>query len=563
MTGSYLVIGDTASARESLAVLLRSQGHTVTVAPSAADAIRALRATPSDAVLIIGSENDVGARKLRNRLLAEQCATRVLLVSRFVSGAGAGQSQRFSIGDYRLSESELLALVAARDQAETLEHEPEDVDAGVEALVQVVDVLVGLRELNDRYHRGASHRATFLARTVAERMHLSPKETLAVVIATLLRDLGKVGIQDIEQETGVFNKAQRTRMQEHVTAGVRLLEHIEWPWTVLPIVRHHHESYDGTGYPDGLRGPEIPLGARIVGAVDAYIAMLSDRPHRPCKSSREAQEELVAQAGRQYDPEVVEVLLQVIREGAVSLSSDERPRVLIAEPDREFVKLLKFRLVNEGMDVESVKSLEEGILEILERPPSIVLATVGSDPDQTLEQLRQIREDSALRLLPVVLLAEADDPIFKVRAFRLGADDFLLKTVGLEEMVARIEGILAREAMRRSDDALPQVRGITGRLENLALPDIVQILNLGLKTARVSLQSDDRTGTIWFESGTAVHAESGEQTGVEACYAMLAWNAGAFCIEHGQQTDDRSIEMDTMFMVMEGLRQLDEAGATA
>jgi len=275
-----------------------------------------------------------------------------------------------------------------------------------------------------------------------------------------------------------------------------------------------------------------------------------------------AKEELVRLTGKHSDPEVVEVLLRVIREGTVSLSSEEKPRVLIADPEMEFVKLLKFRLVNEGMEVDHVPSLEEGILEILDRPPSIVLSSVGKDKSHTLDLLRQLRDDSSLRMLPVILLAESDDTLFKVRAFRMGLDDVLIKTIGLEEIVARIEGILAREALRGADDEDEQP-GITGLLENLPLPDIFQVLNLGLKTARVSLESEAGAGRIWFREGAAIHAEVGEDVGESACYALLSWDRGRFCIEHGTETDESSIEMDTMFIVMEGLRMIDEAAETA
>jgi response regulator RpfG family c-di-GMP phosphodiesterase len=562
MTGNYLIVGDSTTARESLAVLLRSRGNTVTLAPSGTDAIRSLRESPVDTVLIVCGENDIAAQQLRNRILLENRALRTILVSPIVSGDRASKVARLGIGDYRLSESEFLALVGTHDGRDGQEGTSPSLSRGVKALIEVVNVLVGVRELNDVHHRGSAHRSSYLARAVAERMKLDEKEVLEIVLATLLRDVGKVEIQDLDGETGVFSESQRIHMQEHVAASVRLLEHIDFPWTVLPTIRHHHEHYDGTGYPDGLRGPEIPLGSRIIGAVDAYLAMLSDRPHRACRSSSEAQTELVREAGRHFDPEVVEVLLQVIREGAVSLSADEKPRVLIAEPEVEFVKLLKFRLVNEGMDVDSVSSLEEGLLRILEKPPSIVIAAIGSDQERTLDLLRQIREDSSLRMLPIVLLAETESRVFKVRAFRAGADDCLLKTSGLEEIVARIDGILSREAMRGSRDDRPRQRGITGQLENLALPDIFQILNLGLKTARVTLESGGSGGTIWFNSGAAVHAEAGERVGAEACFEMLRWKQGSFCIEHGLQTDQTSIEMDTMFMVMEGLRQVDESATS-
>jgi HD-GYP domain-containing protein (c-di-GMP phosphodiesterase class II) len=560
---SFLVVGNKAEARDSLGVLLRSHGHQATVLAEASDAIRYLRNAPVHTVLVVGDGSDVAAVKLRGRLLAEGLATRALVIQPVTSGRGRQRSQRFAIGDHRLGEAELLALLSATGDTKTGDSDQAPQDRGIEALIQAIDVLVGIQELSDEYFRGSSHRAVHLVRSVAGKMKLSGDETLEIVIATLLKDVGKVGIgPGLLEQDSTYSGAERSTMQEHVTEGVRLLEHIDFPWKVLPIVRHHHERYDGTGYPDGLKGPEIPLGARILAAVDAYVAMLSNRPHRACLSGGEAQAELVRRAGTQFDPEVVEILLDAIRRGRVSFNSAEKPVVLIAGSDVEFTNLIAFRLVNEGMEVRAVTSAEEAILKILDAPPHLVLAAVGSEPERVLHLLSEIRDDPELRLLPFAFLTESEDRVFKIHALRQGADDVLVKRTDLEEFVARIESILAREAMRRTADAPQPQRGITGRLENLALPDIFQILNLGLKTARVTLERDRDSGTIWFRSGAATHAQAEDQTGVEACYAMLRWKEGAFCIEHGLESEDTSIEMDTMMIVMEGLRMADESAGS-
>jgi CheY-like chemotaxis protein len=211
--------------------------------------------------------------------------------------------------------------------------------------------------------------------------------------------------------------------------------------------------------------------------------------------------------------------------------------------------------------VRAVTSTEEAILKILDDPPHLVLATAGSDHHRVFHLLEQIREDSDLRLLPFAFLSESDDRVFKVRAYRMGADEVLLKRTSLEELVVRIENMLARDAARRATELAAPQRGISGSLANLALPDIFQILSLGLKTARVTLEHDGARGTIWFDSGVTVHAELAERAGVETCYEMLRWKDGTFCIEHGLRTEDVTIEMDTMMIVMEGLRLADEATA--
>src|SRR5262249_51177426 len=156
------------------------------------------------------------------------------------------------------------------------------------------DVLVGLIELGDRYFGGSSHQAMRLARAVAEEMSSETDTQDEGAIAALLRDIGKAGIERtvIAQEGGLSEQQMRA-VQSHVEGSVRLLEHIDFPWKILPVIRHHHERYDGRGYPDGLKGREIPIGARILAVVDAYLAMVSDRPHRPAMTQDPAFEELI------------------------------------------------------------------------------------------------------------------------------------------------------------------------------------------------------------------------------------------------------------------------------
>ncbi len=557
---AYLVVGDNSDVREAVGAPLRAEGHAVTLVPMGTDAIGILRTGTIDTVIIVGGDVDVAANKLRGRILGEKLASRAFVVQPFVAKSGSLKTRRFAIGDHRLTEAELLSVL--RSSNESNESTTSAVDKGVEALIQVIDVLVALEELASSSFRGSSHRSIMLARAVAQKMGLAHNEQMEIVIATLLKDIGKAGVPEaLFEDIGRYSTDQKEQMQEHVHASVRLLEHIDFPWKVLPIVRHHHEHYDGTGYPDGLKGPEIPVGARILAAVDAYVAMLSNRPHRECMTASDARRELVSRAGSQFDPEIVEMLLLAIGQCAVSLSSAEKPVVLIADPDVEFIKLLAIRLVNEGLEVRAVSSAEEALLKILEKRPHIVLASCSSDSEAVLHLLEQLRQDASFRMLPILVMVDNNDRIVRTRALRAGADDVLTKRGDLQDIVVKVENVLAREAARGSADDEGPGQGITGRLESLALPDIFQILSLGLKTAKVSLEIDSKSGVIWFVDGSVVHAECGGKTGVEACYAMLRWKHGSFRIEHGLMTDASSIEVDTMMVVMEGLRLLDEEGA--
>lgn len=149
-----------------------------------------------------------------------------------------------------------------------------------------------------------------LAGAVARRMNLDGEEVERIAAAALLHDIGKVAIPDsILNKPGALNDEEWAVMREHSVIGERILRAVPGLGPVARMVRHGHEHFDGSGYPDGLAGDHIPTGSRIVLACDAYDAMTSERPYRPAMSQPEAIAELRANAGTQFDPRVVEALI--------------------------------------------------------------------------------------------------------------------------------------------------------------------------------------------------------------------------------------------------------------
>jgi putative nucleotidyltransferase with HDIG domain len=139
------------------------------------------------------------------------------------------------------------------------------------------------------------------------------KQLRAIEAAALLHDTGKLAVPEyILNKPGPLTPSEFEKMKEHANVGANILKSIDFPYPVEPIVRHHHENWDGRGYPDGLQGQEIPLGARILSVVDCYDALTSDRPYRPRMTRQQAEQILLDRRGTMYDPWVVDGFIGIL-----------------------------------------------------------------------------------------------------------------------------------------------------------------------------------------------------------------------------------------------------------
>ncbi len=178
-----------------------------------------------------------------------------------------------------------------------------------------VQALAKAIEVKDPYTRGHSERVTTYALMIAEAMGLDERERQKLKYAATLHDIGKIGIAGrVLNKPGALTEEEYTHVKTHPILGDSIVEPVEFLQEPRPIILHHHERYDGRGYPDGLKGEDIPLCARILSVADAFEAMRSDRPYRKALPLEEARQELVRNAGTQFDPRVVEVFLRILEE---------------------------------------------------------------------------------------------------------------------------------------------------------------------------------------------------------------------------------------------------------
>jgi putative nucleotidyltransferase with HDIG domain len=204
-----------------------------------------------------------------------------------------------------------------------------------ELFLKTITILAQAVELRDEYTYGHTQRVTRYASMLAQHLDLPEDQLELIKIGTPLHDIGKIGIDDsILRKPGRLTAAEFAMMQQHTTKGAEILSTIPEMQPIIPIVRNHHERWDGTGYPDRLAGTEIPFLARIVAVADAFDAMTSHRPYHEglkCKPPAVAFAEVEKMAGRQFDPLCAAAFLE-IREQVVQARIELMPECEFGEP---------------------------------------------------------------------------------------------------------------------------------------------------------------------------------------------------------------------------------------
>jgi response regulator RpfG family c-di-GMP phosphodiesterase len=178
--------------------------------------------------------------------------------------------------------------------------------------LNTIESLVYTLEAKDKCTEGHSRRVSEMAGFMARTLQFSQEQVERIRLAGVLHDIGKIGVrEECLNKSGRLTEEEYDEIKRHPLISERILKPIEALDDILPIIRHHHERYDGKGYPSGLMGEKIPMGSRILAIVDSYDAMISDRPYRSALSIQKTLEEIQANAGKQFDPKLVTVFQNI------------------------------------------------------------------------------------------------------------------------------------------------------------------------------------------------------------------------------------------------------------
>ncbi len=332
-----LVIDDEAHVRSMMGSTLERRGYDVQLASSGYEALQILDQNAFDLVLADILMQDINGIAVLDHIHAQQPQLPVVMVSAVHDISVVIDAMRRGAYDYLLKPFENEHLVKTVERALDHRRTLQDTHNYQQNLEQVVrartemlhqamenlehsydvtlEALGDALDLKDSETEGHSRRVTAYTIALARAMGIAPAEIKIIARGAFLHDIGKMAIPDeILRKPGKLSTEEQETMREHSTRGYDILRKIPFLSGAAKIVFSHQEHYDGSGYPNGLRGNEIPIGARIFAVADTLDAITSDRPYRKARSFDAAREEILRCSGTQFDPAVVEVLLKISNE---------------------------------------------------------------------------------------------------------------------------------------------------------------------------------------------------------------------------------------------------------
>jgi len=366
---TILIVDDELGPRESLRMIL-SSGHRVLQAGSGAEALECIRREHVDLITLDLNMPGMNGQELMRTVRSEFPHIEIVIITGCGSIESAAEGVRAGICDYIQKPFDVVQVSAAvgralsrkcaRDRLTSFLDELGHVvghDRGAKAILEDVqrseklreqvgmvspgssqraeigakaideprtmeflEVLAETIEVKDRFMRGHARRVSFYASLLAERLSLEGDDLEEIRVAAFLHDIGKVGVPtDLLLRAGALDSNERALVEQHPAIGARLVKPLAIPNAIASAIQHHHEWWDGAGYPDGLKGEEIPRTSRIISVVDAFDAMSSNRPYRRALARSTAIDELRHFAGIQFDPYIAKEFLVVLEAGGCDI----------------------------------------------------------------------------------------------------------------------------------------------------------------------------------------------------------------------------------------------------
>jgi len=324
---TILIVDDEELIRRLLHQKLSGEGYRCEEAGSAEQALDRLRSNTIELVILDIKMPGKSGTELLPEIEANYPDTAVIMATAITDTTTAIQCMKEGAYDYLTKpfnlDEVILSVVRAlekrrlelenRDYRQHLEQKVEEQARKIRAsFFNAITALAYALEAKDKYTSGHSQRVTEISVAVARELGMPPDGIGKIRLAGLVHDIGKIGVKEsVLSKPGKLTDKEYEHIKSHCDVGERILTPIVEDEEILKAVRHHHERYDGRGYPDGLCGEQIPLGARILAVADAYDALTLERPYREAMSAETAFAEIERGKGTQFDPEVADAFLRI------------------------------------------------------------------------------------------------------------------------------------------------------------------------------------------------------------------------------------------------------------
>jgi response regulator RpfG family c-di-GMP phosphodiesterase len=573
MGRNILCVSHDASMARFLQDHLAQYHYQVNTHPDCVEALRELESNPRyDLVLVLATPQESETlNAFRARVEATDPRIRFLVFDNLSTEVDETGAPTITTDQIALNAYELLELIEEVFRVTTQRSAPVVLPTAEqlkECLTNAIITFTSLLEQKTFISGGNSSFISTYAVSVAAHLGLPQVNVDEIGLAALLQDIGMVRVtgDPLLSEGKVTEKTWR-HIKNHPSYSINICNRMKIPWEIRDIILAHHEKYDGTGYPKGLQGREIPIGARVLSVVDSFFAMISNRPYRRALSKEEAVAELIANAGTKFDPEVVEVFVSVIKEKIFSGDAEvERPRkVALLDFDENVHSLLRLKLGKIGLQVLDIWDPNIAFAVLKQEKTDMVLLDIEFLSEMGLDFIHWLKQDEHYQKVPLVLMASEHGPNEDVVvAMEIGADDFISKPLKPKEIVGKVNAILrkAKRQVAQSYSDPFSYEGIRGRLAEMNLFEIIQVLGHGLKTALVTLRDDSHEGKVYFVHGQIRHAVFENLAGPEAFVEILKMRRGNFMIEHGISTPTRSILQSNDSLLLQSMKQMDEEDST-
>src|SRR6202451_2599517 len=317
VTGTILIADDQAANRELLEELLTTQGHTVITVSDGADVIQELARTPVDLVLMDvmmpGLTGFQACEKIKNN--PDTYLIPVILITALCDRQDRIEGIKVGAGDFLSPPFDRTELLARVRSLLRLKHRTDELERAESVLFSLARSIEG----KDPYTHGHCERLSEGSTRLGAHLGLAEDEITALRRAGVVHDIGKVAVSDaILLKPGKLTEDEWKLMREHSVVGERICAPLKSFRLVLPIIRHHHEKLDGSGYPDGLRGDAIPMTARVLQIVDVYDALATERPYKKAFSAADAIQTMREEVAKGWwDPHIFEQFERLVRSGTL------------------------------------------------------------------------------------------------------------------------------------------------------------------------------------------------------------------------------------------------------